>query len=226
MSGAHGPGLFLTFEGVEGSGKSTQLARLAARLREGGLRVLATREPGGTDLGRSLRAVLLRPAEAPMHRLTELLLYVADRAEHLATVVRPALERGDVVLCDRYLDATLAYQGHGRGLDLAEIRALHDRAPLDLRPQRTVLLDLDPESGLERARRRDRGAAARGAGRFEAEEHAFHRRVREGYLELAREAPERFRVVSAAASAAEVEREVWHAIADLFPATARPGSSA
>lgn len=223
MTGAGGPGLFLTFEGIEGSGKSTQVARLAARLRQAGLRVVATREPGGTDLGRGLRSLLLRPATTAMSPLAELLLYVADRAEHLASVVRPALERGDVVLCDRYLDATLAYQGHGRGLDPAAIRDLHRTPPLDLRPHRTLLLDLEPAAGVDRARRRDRGTAAREEGRFEAEAQPFHERVRRGYLELARAEPERFRVLPADADADAVERAVWTAVADLFPRTVRAG---
>jgi dTMP kinase len=207
-------GRFVTFEGIEGCGKSTQLARLAERLRGAGIRVTATREPGGTDLGRQLRSILLRPAVTPMCAMAELMLYAADRAQHLTEIVQPALARGDVVLCDRYLDATLAYQGHGRGIDLAAIRELHRRPPLDLRPARTILLDIDAEAGLGRARRRDDGGIAEREGRFEAEEIEFHKRVRGGYLELARSEPPRFRVVDGSGRVDEVAERVWAAMAD------------
>jgi dTMP kinase len=217
MTANRAAGRFVTFEGIEGSGKTTQVTRLAERLRRLGQRVATTREPGGTDVGRQLRAVLLRPAEHPMASRTELLLYAADRAQHLHEVVLPALERGEVVICDRYLDATLAYQGHGRGIAAEEILELHRRAPLDLRPRRTVLIDLETSIGLSRARDRDHGETARLEGRFEAEEVAFHERVRRGYLELARLEPARFRIVDGAAEANGVEREVWSALADVFP---------
>ena len=212
---AGGPvGRFVTFEGIEGCGKTTQLARLAERFRGEGVRVTTTREPGGTELGRQLRAILLRPTETPMCAMAELMLYAADRAQHLTEVVQPALDRGDVVLCDRYIDATLAYQGHGRGIDLAAIHDLHRRPPLDLRPARTILLDIDAEAGLSRARRRDDGVVAEREGRFEAEEIEFHERVRGGYLELARCEPRRFRVVDGSDAADEVARRVWNAMAD------------
>jgi len=219
MANATG-GRFVTFEGIEGAGKTTQVTRLAERLRQRGHRVITTREPGGTEVGRQLRAILLRPAEQPMASRTELLLYAADRAQHLDQVVLPALGRGDVVLCDRYLDATLAYQGHGRGIAAEEILELHRRAPLDLRPQRTVLIDLETSMGLSRARDRDHGETARREGRFEAEELAFHERVRRGYLELARVEPARFRVVDGAGDPSGIEREVWSAFADLFSGAA------
>ena len=149
-----------------------------------------------------------------MCAMAELMLYAADRAQHLTEVVQPAIDRGEVVLCDRYIDATLAYQGHGRGIDLATIHDLHRRPPLDLRPTRTILLDIDAEAGLSRARRRDDGVVAEREGRFEAEEIEFHERVRGGYLELARCEPRRFRVVDGSDGADEVARRVWNAIAD------------
>ena len=212
-------GAWITFEGIEGCGKSTQLERLAHRLAERGCPPLATREPGGTELGLQLRRLLLEPAERPMHPMTELLLYAADRAEHLSTVVIPALDRGRVILCDRFLDATLAYQGYGRELGTTHIRELHRLPPLDRRPDRTILLDLDPEQALARARRREE-ESVRGSSeaRFEGEPLAFHRRVRDGYLELAAAEPARFRRIDASGSLLAVERRVRAALADLLPA--------
>jgi len=212
-------GTWISFEGIEGTGKSTQIERLAERLRARGLSVLLTREPGGTELGRELRELLLRPAPRPMHPMAELLLYVADRAEHLVTVVEPALERGDIVLCDRSIDATLAYQGYGRGLGVECVRELHRRPPLDRRPNRTVLLDLDPSTALERARRRNAGEGIDEAeGRFERELLDFHRRVRAGYLDLAAAEPARFRVVRGDGEPGQVEERIARALADLlFP---------
>jgi len=215
-------GRFVSFEGVEGCGKSTQLGRLRLALASRGVDVVATREPGGTDLGRRLRSLLLEPDGAPIDAATELLLYAADRAQHLAEIVVPALDRGAVVLCDRYLDATLAYQGHGRGLGVERVLELHRRPPLDLRPLRTVLLDLDPTEGLRRARHRDRtsGAAAT-EGRFEAEPTEFHDRVRAGYLVLAAAEPERYRVVDASGDADAVAERVAGAVVDVLPELGR-----
>lgn len=215
---------FITFEGVEGTGKSTQIERLARALERAGERVLVTREPGGTALGRRLRAVLLEPAERPMHPWVELLLYTADRAQHLSEVVLPALERGTVVLCDRYVDASLAYQGHARGLGFEAVRALHRSPPLDTLPDRTLLLDMDSAASLERARRRNAASAGHAnEGRFEAEELAFHERVREGYLELARREARRIVRIDAAGSPEAVGRAAVEALRDLFPAL-EPGS--
>lgn len=211
-------GVFVTFEGIEGSGKSTQILRLAETLRERGESAVVTREPGGTELGRRLRAVLL-DAGAPVPRPeTELFLYAADRAQHVVEVVAPALARGAIVLCDRYLDATLAYQGRGRGLGFEPILALHRRPPLDLRPDRTILLDLDPATGLDRAlaRNRDRGIE-RAEGRYEAESIAFHRRVRDGYLELAAADPFRFRIVDAEEPPERVAARIRDLLSDAIP---------
>jgi dTMP kinase len=211
-------GLFVTFEGIEGSGKSTQVTLLARRIRAAGHRVVLTREPGGTRLGRRLRAMLLKADGRPIPPMAELFLYVADRVSHLVEIVEPAIERGEVVLCDRYVDATLAYQGHGRGLALDWILEIHSRPPLDRRPERTILLDLDPTVGLDRARRRDveRGTDL-SEGRIEAEGLEFHRRVREGYLSLAASEPGRFRVLPADDGADDLHARVWEAIRDLFP---------
>jgi len=210
-------GVWITFEGIEGSGKSTQLERLARWRRGAGDEILVTREPGGTALGRSLRRLLLQVEDTPLDPRAELLLYVADRAQHLTQVVLPALDAGATVFCDRFVDATLAYQGYGRGLDLDWIRDLHRAPPLDRRPLRTLLFDLDAAEGLARARRRDdeRGVS-RTEGRFEAERLEFHRRVRAGYLELAAAEPERIRLVDASGDVELVSRRVGRALADLY----------
>jgi dTMP kinase len=217
-------GLFLTFEGVEGSGKSTQLSRIARRLADRGREIVTTREPGGTALGARLRAVLLERDGAPIAPRVELLLYVADRAQHIAEVILPALGRGAVVLCDRFLDATIAYQGYGRRLGATAVLDLHRESPLDLRPHRTILLDLDPGKGLTRAQERN---AAQGTetteGRFESEATAFHRAVREGYLALAKAEPARFRVIDAAGTEIAVEGRIRAALADLLPELREPG---
>lgn len=217
-------GIWITFEGIEGTGKSTHVERLARRVEQSGRAITVTREPGGTELGRRLRTLLLQPTGDPMHPMTELLLYAADRAQHLAEVILPALERGEVVLCDRYLDATLAYQGFGRGLGVDRVLELHRRPPLDRRPDRTVLLDLDAEQALHRARRRNVDLGLEQTeGRFEAERMSFHRAVREGYLRLAAEDPERFRVIDSDATRDVVESRVLEAVRDLlFPDAESP----
>lgn len=218
LSSARQRGYFVTFEGMDGSGKSTQVRRLGERLLLEGEPAILTREPGGSSLGRRLRDVLLRDGAAPLEPLAELFLYLADRTQHLREVVEPALAAGTHVVCDRFLDATLAYQGYARGVDLELIRRLHERPPLDRRPDRTILLDVDPARGLERARARNEAAGASAAeGRFEREALAFHQRVREGYLRLADLEPFRFRIVDAEAEIDEVARRVADLLADLFP---------
>jgi dTMP kinase len=214
-------GLWITFEGTEGTGKSTQIERLARRLGESGHRVVVTFEPGGTELGQHLRKLLLRPADEPMDPMAELLLYSADRAQHLTGVILPALDRGELVLCDRYLDATLAYQGFGRRLGVERILEIHSHPPLDRRPHYTILLDLDPATSVARALHRNVGAGLDASeGRFEHERLEFHDRVRRGYLELAAAEPERFRIIDAAGDADEVENRVWLALRDVLPPTA------
>jgi dTMP kinase len=209
-------GCFVTFEGIEGSGKTTQIARLGGRLEGCGEPAVITREPGGSPLGRRLRSLLLGGELARIEPIAELYLYIADRAQHLRELVEPTLASGTHVLCDRYLDATLAYQGFARGLDLDYIRLLHQKPPLDRRPHRTILLDLDPELGLDRAQRN--GAGPEGTeGRFEREALAFHRRVREGYLALADAEPFRFRIVAAEKTSDEIEARIADLLSDLFP---------
>ena len=206
--------LFVTFEGIEGSGKSTHVRLLAAHLRAAGRRVLETREPGGTEAGLAIRALLLGPDAVPLEPLAELLLYCADRAQHLGEVVRPALAAGIVVLCDRFSDSTIAYQGHARGLDLGLVRALDDQARGGLKPDLTFLLDCPAPEGLVRAR--GRGAAG---DRFEDAPVAFHDRVRAGFHALAAAEPERFRTIDSTAPRqevsaciiAETERRLWSA---------------
>jgi dTMP kinase len=211
-------GCFVTFEGIEGSGKTTQIARLAGRLEGGGEPAVVTREPGGSPLGRRLRGLLLGGEITRIEPIAELCLYIADRAQHLREFVEPALASGTHVLCDRYFDATLAYQGFARGLDLEYIRLLHQKPPLDRRPHRTILLDLDPELGLDRARRRNDELGLKDTeGRFERETVAFHRRVREGYLSLAEAEPFRFRIVAAEGTEDEIEARVADLLSDLFP---------
>ena len=170
-------GVFLTFEGIEGSGKTTQVRRLAAHLAAKGIPHLVTREPGGTPLADEIRSLLLTPREETVFPETELLLYEAARAQHVRGVIRPALEAGKAVLCDRFHDATAAYQGHARGLDASRVDLLHGIAAGSLDPDLTLLFDLPPETGF--ARVAGRGGAA---DRMERESLAFHRKVREGYL--------------------------------------------
>ncbi len=195
-------GLFISFEGIEGCGKTTQLKRAQRCLEERGLPVLVTREPGGTAVGEAVRGVVLEPLHVGMAPAAELLLYAAARAQHVAEVIRPALHDGRIILCDRYADSTAAYQGAGRGLPAEWLDTLHAIATSGLDPDLTVLLDLSAAVGLERAR-------ARGLyDRLEHEAIAFHDRVREAFLRLAAEAPKRIKVVDADQSIDAVAAEV------------------
>lgn len=203
------PGLFITFEGGEGSGKSTQIARLAARLRTLGLDPLVTREPGGTALAEGIRALLLDSAVTP-GSLSEALLMVAARADLVSTVIRPALTAGRNVLCDRYADSTLAYQGGGRGLDSAMLAEWNAVATGGLVPDLTFLFDLDVEIGLAR-----RTSASASTNRLDRESVEFHRRVRARYLELAASSPERWIVLDATASHDQLESRIWDAFEAL-----------
>ncbi|WP_207884445.1 dTMP kinase [Pseudomonas sp. 30_B] len=195
-------GLFITLEGPEGAGKSTNREYLAERLRERGIEVQLTREPGGTPLAERIRELLLSPSDEAMAVDTELLLVFAARAQHIAEVIRPALARGAVVLCDRFTDATYAYQGGGRGLPVERIAQLESFVQGDLRPDLTLVFDLPVEIGLSRA-------AARGRlDRFEQEGRAFFEAVRSTYLDRARAEPARYRIVDAAQPLAEVQRSL------------------
>ena len=191
--------MFISFEGIEGSGKSTAQRLLAEHLQGLGYDPLLTREPGGCALGRSLRPILLDARTRGLSSRAELYLFLADRAQPVAEVIRPALEAGQTVLCDRYADSTLAYQGYGRGLDPEHLRRINDMATGGLMPDLTLLLDLPVHCGLERAglRNREEGTVL-SEGRFDAESLEFHERVRQGYRSLAAEEPERFAIIDAA----------------------------
>ncbi|HEX5842841.1 MAG TPA: dTMP kinase [Pseudomonas sp.] len=203
-------GLFITLEGPEGAGKSTNREYLAERLRAQGIEVLLTREPGGTPLAERIRELLLAPSDETMASDTELLLVFAARAQHLAQVIRPALARGCVVLCDRFTDATYAYQGGGRGLSEARIAVLEDFVQGGLRPDLTLVFDLPVEVGLARA-------AARGRlDRFEQEGQAFFEAVRQTYLRRAGEQPQRYRIVDAARSLSEVQQALDALLPELL----------
>jgi len=187
-------GLFFTFEGIDGCGKSTQLNCLADYLGRLGIPYLVTPEPGGTEAGERIRNVLLARSSAGLDPRTELLLMFASRAQNVAQNIRPALARGLVVLCDRFTDASLAYQGYGRGLDLDFIRRLDRFACQGLKPDMTFVIDIDLATSLQRARRRNT-SARRDEGRFEQEKRAFYQRVRRGYRALARREPRRVRLI-------------------------------
>ncbi len=208
-------GTFITFEGPEGAGKSTQLKRLAENLRARNFEVVTTREPGGTPLAEELRNILKTHQGAEtLHSATELLLMEAARSQHAREVILPALERGAVVLCDRYYDSTSAYQGGARNMESSLIDTLNLFAAAGRRPDLTLLFDLDIESGFRRAGKR--GETAGQYDRFEAEARSFHQQVREAFLAIARKEPERVRVIDAEGSVEEVEQRVWSVCHELF----------
>lgn len=210
---------FITFEGIEGSGKTTQIKWLTERLQQQGHKVLQTREPGGCPISDQIRSILLHPDNAAMVSRAELLLYAAARAQHIEQIVRPALQCGDVVICDRFTDATLAYQGNGRGLDCDLINQLNRLAAGDCRPDLTLLFDLPVTTGLGRARQRETQQQDSSEGRFEREQLDFHQRIRDGYLAMAKAEPERFKIVDAAQPAPQVCQQVSK-IVDNFIQTA------
>ncbi|AEB57718.1 dTMP kinase [Ectopseudomonas mendocina] len=205
-------GLFITLEGPEGAGKSTNREYLAERLRERGIDVLLTREPGGTPLAERIRELLLEPSDESMAADTELLLVFAARAQHLQQVIRPALANGCVVLCDRFTDATYAYQGGGRGLSIERIAQLEQFVQGELRPDLTLIFDLPVEIGLARA-------AARGRlDRFEQEGRGFFEAVRQAYLQRAAQAPQRYRVLDAGQTLAQVQADIDALLPSLLEA--------
>ena len=204
--------MFITFEGIEGCGKSTQIKMLEKRLLRRGVSLITTLEPGGTSVGNLIRRILLDARHRDLTPLAELLLYEADRAQHMEQVIKPALSRGKWVLCDRFSDATTVYQGIARGLDLRLVRQLNETATQGIRPDRTLLLDCTVEIGLARALRRNQEGAHGGQDRFEKEKMDFHHKVREGYLELARKEPERCVIIDAGAAADEVEAKIFEVI--------------
>ena len=201
-------GTFITFEGIEGSGKSTQITLLANYLTARGIRNVLTREPGGTLIGDQVRRILLDPANRSLDPTAELLLYAASRAQHLREIILPALANGMTVLCDRFSDATLAYQGYGRGLDIEMIRSLDRIVTTGMRPDLTILFDIEAISGIARARGRNNRLGLEAEARFENEELAFHDRVRQGYLKLVALEPDRIRVVDASGTSGAVQEQV------------------
>ena len=202
----------ITFEGIEGSGKTTQIKRLIPLLEAKGCDYMLTREPGATQVGGKIREILLDAAHSTMLPLTELLLYEADRAQHIHEVIKPALQAKKVVISDRFSDATTVYQGYGRGLDLKLIEHIHKMVLGGLKPDMTLLLDLPVQAGLERAWQRINAAStSMPEDRFEKEAIDFHERVRQGYLTLAENEPERFHVIDAA----QDEQAVGERISDV-----------
>jgi len=205
-------GLFITFEGPEGSGKTTQLRLLAEWLRAQGCDVLTTREPGGTPVGDAIRSLLLDPAYGEMSPAAEILLFSAARAQHVSEVIGPQLERGGIVLCDRFADSTLAYQGYGRELPLDQLQLITAFATGGLTPDLTFFLDLPVIEGLRRKRRDDLDDW----NRMERQELEFHERVRQGYLALAADAPERWVVLDGMQPVGEIQAQLRaHAAAQL-----------
>lgn len=206
--------MFITFEGIEGSGKTTQLTHIADFLQKRGHDCIITREPGGTRIGEKIRAILLDPTSKGMAPLTELLLYEADRIQHVKELLEPSLAAGKTVLCDRHFDATVVYQGYARGLDIELIERLHRLLLAGLRPDITFLLDLPVETGLSRAWSQiDNGGRTERETRFEKEALSFHEKVRAGYLALARKEPERFRIIDAGRSVADVQEDILKVLA-------------
>ena len=207
------PGWFITFEGMDGSGKTTQMRKLAGRLRAAGQRVLETVEPGGTRIGGQIRRILLDLANQELRPTAELLLYFASRAQNVEELILPALERGEIVLCDRFTDSSLVYQGAGRGLGEQKVLELDRIACRGLAPDRTLLIDIDPETSLARTRARWLSEAE---SRMDQQAEEFHRRVREAYLELAAREAQRFRVIDGRADPDAVAGAVWEALRPLL----------
>jgi len=203
--------LFITFEGIEGCGKTTQIKRLARRLNDYGIQFVSTLEPGGTGIGQDIRRLLLDPRNSHLSPLAELILYAADRAQHIEEVIKPALDQGKWVICDRFFDATVAYQGSGRGMDMDLIMTLNKKVTKGIRPDITLLLDCPPEMGIERALKRNHALPQAGQDRFEREKMEFHKMVRSGYLEIARN-ERRFSIIDATLSEDVVEEEIFKVI--------------
>ena len=201
--------MFISLEGIEGCGKTTQLEYLSSFLEDKGYPYVVTREPGGTAIGEKIRSILLDPESKDLVPAAELLLYMADRAQHIELLIKPQLADGKIVLCDRYFDATVVYQGFARGLDTKFIRNLHRLLFEDLKPDITLLLDLPPRIGLERAWKELAGGNRSDTeSRFEEETISFHEKVRVGYLELARFEPDRFKIIDASQELNQVQSDI------------------
>jgi dTMP kinase len=202
-------GLFITFEGGEGCGKSTHSKLLLRKLEQQNITAILTHEPGGTALGNELRKALKRKRGSPISPQAELFLVAASRAQLVAEAIRPALEAGKVVICDRFTHSTMVYQGYGRGLDFTAIKMVNNMATTHLNPDLIILLDISPEQGLARKRSlKDR---------FELEDLSFHRRVREGYLKLAEAEPDRWLIIDASLPKGKVARIIWDRVSRLLP---------
>jgi dTMP kinase len=214
MSGR--PGLFISFEGTEGSGKSTQMQLLTDRLRREGHRVVPNQEPGGTEIGMQIRRILLDPANSALAPRTELLLMFASRAQSAAQVIVPALRAGAIVVSDRFTDSTLAYQGEARGLGLDVVRETHRLAVGDLMPDVTICIEVDIAEGLERANRRNQGKAGPDESRIDQQSLEFHARVQAGYRKIAAAEPARFRIVDGRGTISTVAERVWEHISPLL----------
>ena len=207
-------GKFITFEGPEGGGKSTHVRELAEQLRAEGKTVLVTREPGGTRLAELIRGLVREEVEDPPVTRCEVLLFIAARAQVVSEVIRPALARGEWVICDRFADSTFAYQGYGRGIDVGLLKNFNDLATEGLVPDLTILLDVPPETSKARLAERQ-AATATSADRIEQAGDMFHRRLRDGFLELAKAEPDRFVVIDSSGPREEVSDRVWTAVRDL-----------
>ena len=210
-------GAFISFEGIDGSGKTTQLQRLENTLSRLGHSVVVAQEPGGTRVGAEIRKLLLDAANSDLRPIPELLLYFASRSQNIAEVIRPALNSGQIVLCDRFTDATIAYQGCGRGLGVEAVRTIEAVACDGLKPDLTLLLDIAPETGVRRALQRNTSQPL-DESRMEQEDISFYERVRAGYIELRRKEPERMKLVDANGAIGEVEARVNRIVTDFLAA--------
>jgi len=214
-------GFFISFEGVEGCGKTTQIKLLAEHLAAQGISTVLTREPGGCPIADKIRTILLDAENRALSPLAELMLYAAARTQHVTEVISPALTAGKVVLCDRFCDATVAYQSFGRGIDRSVIDNLNKHACQGVSPDLTVLVDCDPAVGLERARMRIEATSGPREERFELETLAFHQRVRSGYQQLAAQEPDRFMVVSGSGSIEEMSSAISSQVVVRIPEVLR-----
>ena len=210
--------MFISFEGIEGCGKTTQVNLLIKYLEENNIPCLRTLEPGGTDIGLDIRKILLNSKNTHLAPLTELILYAADRAQHVSEVIKPALDKGKWVVCDRFFDATVAYQGFGRGMNMELIDYLNKQAAAGVCPDLTILMDCPEDIGLKRALMRNKIQNLEDQGRFEKEKLEFHHMVRNGYLDLAEKYRDRFRIIDASRSVEEVKQDIKSLLASYIQA--------
>lgn len=214
-------GYFITFEGVEGCGKTTQIKLLSDLLVNSGINTVLTREPGGCPIADKIRTILLDAENKALAPLTELLLYAASRAQHVTEIISPALKNNNIVLCDRFCDATVAYQSFGRGIDRSIINGLNIQACQGVSPDLTILVDCDPSVGLERARKRIEASSGPREERFELEALAFHQKVRAGYLQLAADEPNRFLIINGSSTIEEIAASITTQVLERIPEALR-----